>query len=89
MAEKKGARNRTSIETNQFCSILADPVNRFMITLERKALKKASSKVVFEEVLEELKKIFQEGPFKSLNGEALKKEDIRITAWHEKASSKV
>ena len=30
-------------------------------------------KVVFEEVLEELKNSFQEEPFKSLNGEALKK----------------
>ena len=49
-----------------------------MITLERKVLKKqfqkvASTKVVFEEVLEELKKRFQEERLKSLNGEALKK----------------
>ena len=73
MAEKKGARNWTSIETNQFCSILADPVNRFIITLERKGLRKTSTKVVFKEALEKLKKSFQEEPFKSLNEEALKK----------------
>ena len=62
MAEKKRARNCTSIETNQFCSILADSVNQFMITFERKALKKASTKVVFEEVLEELKKVSKRNP---------------------------
>ena len=78
MAEKKGARNWTLNETNQFCSISADSGERFMITLERKVLKKqfqkvASTKVVFEEALEELKKRFQEERLKSLNGEALKK----------------
>ena len=78
MAEKKEGRNWTSIETNQFCSILADPLNQFMITLERKELKKVSTKVVFEEVLEELKKIFQEEPLKSLNGEALKKKKTEL-----------
>ena len=76
MAEKKGARNWTSTETNQICSILTDPVTQSMITLERKALKKASTKVIFEEVLEELKTSFQEEPFKSLNGEALEKKKI-------------
>ena len=78
MAEKKEGRNWTSIETNQFCSILADPLNQFMITLERKELKKVSTKVVFEEVLEELKKSFQEEPLKSLNGEALKKKKTEL-----------
>ena len=78
MAEKKGARNWTLNETNKFCSLLADSADRFMITLERKALKKqfqkvASTKVVFQEVLEELKKRFQEERLKNLNGEALKK----------------
>ena len=78
MAEKKERRNWMSIETNQFCSILADPLNQFMITLERKELKKVSTKVVFEEVLEELKKSFQEEPLKSLNGEALKKKKTKL-----------
>ena len=78
MAEKKEGRNWTPIETNQFCSILADPLNQFMITLERKELKKVSTKVVFEEVLEELKKSFQEEPLKSLNGEALKKKKTEL-----------
>ena len=49
-----------------------------MITLERKELKKVSTKVVFEEVLEELKKSFQEEPLKSLNGEALKKKKTEL-----------
>ena len=78
MAEKKEGRNWTSIETNQLCSILADSLNQFMITLERKELKKVSTKVVFEEVLEELKKSFQEEPLKSLNGEALKKKKTEL-----------
>ena len=64
MAEKE-ARNWTSIETKQFCSILADPVNPCMITLERKALKKASTKVVFEEVLEEFKRVSKRNPSKA------------------------
>ena len=41
MAERKGGKNWKSIETNQFCWILAGPVNQFMTTLERKALKKS------------------------------------------------
>ena len=32
-----------------FCKILVDPVNNFMRTLEKKALKKASTQEVFEE----------------------------------------
>ena len=79
MAEKE-ARNWTSIETKQFCSILAHPVNPFMITLERKALKKAS-KVVFEEVLEEFKKEFRRGTLQKPEQRRTKeKEDITITA---------
>ena len=73
MAEKKGVKNWTLIETIQFCSILADPVNRFMLILQRKALNKVSTAVVFEKVLEELKKSFQEEVFKSLKREVLKK----------------
>ena len=41
--------------------------------MERKGLRKTSTKVVFKETLEKLKKSFQEEPFKSLNEEALKK----------------
>ena len=78
MAEKKEARNWTSTEINQFCSILADPLNQFMMTLEKKELKKVSTKVVFEEVLEELKKSFLEESLKSLNGEALKKKKTEL-----------
>ena len=42
--EKKATRNWTAEETNLFCSILLDPVTTFMLTLERKALKKAATK---------------------------------------------
>ena len=46
--ENKTTRNWTAEETNLFCSILVDPVTKFMLTLERKALKKAATKEVFE-----------------------------------------
>ena len=52
--EKKTTRNRTAEETNLFCSILTDPVTRFMFTLERKVSKKAPTKEIFEAILEEL-----------------------------------
>ena len=42
--EKKTTRNWTAEETNLFCSSLLDPVTTFMLTLERKALKKAATK---------------------------------------------
>ena len=38
--EKKTRRNWTAEQTNLFCSILADPVTKFIFTLERKALRK-------------------------------------------------
>ena len=38
--EKKTTRNWTPEETNLFCSILTDPVAKFILTLEQKALKK-------------------------------------------------
>ena len=38
--EKKTTRNWTVEETNLFCSILTDPVTKFMQTLEQKTLKK-------------------------------------------------
>ena len=51
--EKKTTRNWTAEQTNLFCSILADPVTKFILTFERKALKKAATKDVFEAILEE------------------------------------
>ena len=38
-----------------------------MLTLERRALKKAATKEAFEAILEELKTAFMEKPFKTLN----------------------
>ena len=43
-------RKWTTDETNLFCEVIADPVNNFMRTLEKKALKKASTAEVFESV---------------------------------------
>ena len=51
--DNKTTRNWTTEETN-ICSILADPITKFMLTLERKASKKASKKEVFEAILKEL-----------------------------------
>ena len=66
------SRNWTSEETKLFCEILVDPVNNFMVTLERKALKKASTREVFESVLEELQTALEEPSFKE------KKQEIFI-----------
>ena len=52
--EKKKTRNWTAEKTNLFCSILADPVTKFILTLERRVFKKAATKEVFEVILEEL-----------------------------------
>ena len=38
--EKKTTRKWTVEETNLFCSLLAEPVTKFMLTLEQKTLKK-------------------------------------------------
>ena len=61
--EKKTTRNWTAKETILFWSILADLVTKFMLTWERKAVKKAATKEVFA-ILEELKTVFMEEPSK-------------------------
>ena len=53
--DKKTMRNWTAEGTDLFCSIFLDLVIKFMLTLERKVLKKAATKEVFEAILEELK----------------------------------
>ena len=69
----------TSEETNLFCSILADLVTKFMLILERKAVKKVATKEVFEAITEELKTAFIEEPFKTLNEKSLKgKESLNL-----------
>ena len=40
MEKEHPSRKCTSDETKPFCKILADPVNNFMETLEKRALKK-------------------------------------------------
>ena len=42
MEKERPSHKQTSDETNLFCVILADSVNSFMETLERRALKKPS-----------------------------------------------
>ena len=76
MAKTPG-RNWTIAETNLFCSVLVDPLNQFMISLEKKALKKSSTKEVFEEILKELKKTMDEEPFKTINEEALSNKKVK------------
>ena len=49
-----------------FCSILADSVTKFMLTLEQKALKKAAMKEVFEAIIKKLNTAFMGEPFKTL-----------------------
>ena len=56
--EKKTTRKWTVEETNLFCSLLAEPVTKFMLTLEQKTLKKAATKEVFDAILEKLKSAF-------------------------------
>ena len=69
----------TAEETNLFCSILADLVTKFMLILERKAVKKVATKEVFEAITEELKTAFIEEPFKTLNEKSLKgKESLNL-----------
>lgn len=49
MAQKvEKGRNWTDLETEAFCSILADQELNFCFTLETRALKKSSNKEVFE-----------------------------------------
>ena len=77
--EKKTTGNWTAEETNVFCSTLADPVTKFMLTLEWKTLKKAATKEVFEVILEELKTAFMEETFKTLSKKSLKgKESLNL-----------
>ena len=49
----------TSDETNLFCVILADPGNNFMKTLERGALKKTFTSELFNSIIAEFKKGFE------------------------------
>ena len=77
--DKKTMRNWTAEGTKLFCSIFLDLVIKFMLTLERKVLKKAATKEVFEAILEELKTTSMEEPFKILKGKLLKgKESLKL-----------
>ena len=77
--DKKTMRNWTAEGTDLFCSIFLDLVIKFMLTLERKVLKKAATKEVFEAILEELKTTSMEEPFKTLKGKLLKgKESLKL-----------
>lgn len=57
----------TAEETNLFCETLSDSISNFILTLEKKALKKASTKEVIIEILAELLERFSEETFKSRN----------------------
>ena len=58
-----------------------------MLTLEQKALKKDVTKEVFEVILEELKTVFMEESFKSLNEKSLiSKESLNLDIKNSKRS---
>ena len=61
-------RNWTNEETVLFCQILTDPVCNYLETLEKKALKKSSTKEVFESILEDFQKSLQNHEFIERNG---------------------
>ena len=65
--EIKSTGNQNAEQTNLFSSMLADPVTKFMLILERKALEKSAIKEIFGAILGELKTAFMEKHFKSLN----------------------
>ena len=67
--EKKTTRNSTAQETNFF----------FLLTLERKILKRAATKEVFDAILKQLKTAFMEESFKTLNEKSLQcKESLNL-----------
>ena len=66
------SRNWTPEETLLYCEILTDPINNFMVTLEKKALKKSSTKEVFEEIAKEFEEELQKEVFKNRNAKYLK-----------------
>ena len=56
--EKSIPGNWNAEETSLFCEIAADPITNFMISLEQKALKKSSTKKVFEKILDKFQEKF-------------------------------
>ena len=62
------SRNWTNEETVLFCQILTDPVCNNLETLEKKALKKSSTKEVFEAILEDFQTSLQNHEFIERNG---------------------
>ena len=53
--KRKQRKSSTAEETNVFCLILTDTINKFMLELKRKAFAKAVLKELFEAILEEFK----------------------------------
>ena len=53
-------RNWTDLETQVFCTILADPEFSFSYTLESRALKKQANKEIFEDIMSQLKTAFED-----------------------------
>ena len=67
LKKNRDGRNWTKDETNIFCRVLADPINNFVSTLEKRALKKASTKEVFEDILAEFKANLETEEFNETN----------------------
>ena len=91
MNKKNVSGNWTTEETNLFCEIVTDPITNFMITLERKALKKSSRKEVFEEILGEFQARLLGDYFKRRNSENLKgkKKETKLLFDVKRTSSEI
>ena len=70
MEKERPSHKLTSDETNFFCEVLADPVDNFMETLERGALKKHSAVNYLIPLSLILKKGLENGQFKEKNQKA-------------------
>ena len=56
--EKSISGNWNAEETSLFCEIVTGLITNFMISLEQKALKKSSTKKVFEKILDKFQEKF-------------------------------
>ena len=72
MEKEQLPRKWTSDKTNLFCEILADPVNNFKEMLEKRELKKSSTREVFDSIVVEFKVRLENAEFKEKNSKNFK-----------------
>ena len=81
MEKEQLPRKWTSDKTNLFCEILADPVNNFKEMLEKRALKKSSTREVFDSIVVEFKGRLENAEFKEKILKTLKQERKKPNWW--------